>query len=353
VASSRKRSREIEVSQPPRRGQAGEPGQAGLAAGHGRPRRVVPLAITGCLGGELGQQHPGRRMDLQAVGPQPVPELQLHTHQTRWHRIVVAAEGHRGVGAHRRHNLDLGRVRNRWQGQQSLCLRQLGHRRPGRPSAIPRRVDQLPRRPQPVVGDGGAEVVEAHLSGRRVGSGHGPLPSPAREAHRAFHHPLPVPAPRGTWRHDRAIVPGHLGEAGLHIAGSGHDHGRQPVRSPHPGSAPQTAQHRIHRLDQVGLVQVLRQHAPPPLSPRTKACPAGCWPSRPTGPAGGTSPTGSPRPADGRSRCTPAPSPRRTPHCAVAAPPAAAAGQSSGSCPGTPVGPPRRTGRCPRCGRCR
>jgi hypothetical protein len=103
----------------------------------------------------------------------------------------------------------------------------------------------------------------------------------------------------------------------------------------------------------VGLVQVLRQHAPPPLSPRTKACPAGCWPSRPTGPAGGTSPTGSPRPADGRSRCTPAPSPRRTPHCAVAAPPAAAAGQSSGSCPGTPVGPPRRTGRCPRCGRCR
>jgi hypothetical protein len=49
-------------------------------------------------------------------------------------------------------------------------------------------------------------------------------------------------------------------EARLHITAAGHDHRGQPVSAPDTGGATQTAHHRVHRLDEVRLVERLGQH---------------------------------------------------------------------------------------------
>jgi hypothetical protein len=49
-------------------------------------------------------------------------------------------------------------------------------------------------------------------------------------------------------------------ERGLHVAASGHDHRGQPVSAPDPRGAAMAAQHRIHPLDQMRLIQRLGQH---------------------------------------------------------------------------------------------
>jgi len=76
--------------------------------------------------------------------------------------------------------------------------------------------------------------------------------------------PLRLPRPRRARLDGHAVVLGDRGEAGLHLAGAGHGHRGQPVGPPHPGGAPEAAQHPVHRLDQMRLLHRLRKH------PRTR-----------------------------------------------------------------------------------
>ncbi len=159
--------------------------------------------------------------------------------------------------------------------------------------------------------------------------------------------PLRFPRPGRARGDDGPVVLGHRGEAGLHIGGAGHDHRGQAVGAPLPGGAAQAPHHRVHGLDEMGLVHRLGQH-PAGASPSATACRGVHRRSRPTGPsAARTSPTGSPRRRGGRSRWSPGPSPPSTPRSAGAARPAGSGGRSSHRTRDTRGRPPRRTGPRP------
>ena len=208
------------------------------------------------------QQRSGGAEDLHGGGAETVAQAELYAAHARVDRVAVPAKRHAGPVIDGPGHLDRGRERCRRQRHQHFRVGQLTHRRPGRPHPLDQGagLGVTARRAQTGVAGGGPEPVQTHLGVLGRGGRHGPPPPAAHELHPALHRPLAVPPPRRTGRHDRPVMLGHRGEAGLHVGGAGHDHRGQAVGAPHPGRSAQPAQHPVHGLDQMRLVHGLGQH---------------------------------------------------------------------------------------------
>ena len=64
--------------------------------------------------------------------------------------------------------------------------------------------------------------------------------------------------------YDCPVVLGHRGETWLDISGTRHDDSGEAIGAPAPGSSPVTAQHPVHRFDEVRLVKAFGQYAAHP-----------------------------------------------------------------------------------------
>jgi len=231
-----------------------------LGGAHHRPRPGRGQAVC-------DEHEPGGGHDVELPRSEPVAQRYLHARHSRRRRVAVPPERHRRPlvdGALRFHDC---RVRHRRQRHKHLGVGPLADGRPHRPLAgrqcVGLRVTA--RGAQPGVTRGGPEVVQAHLGLLGLGRRHGPPPPAAHELHSALHRSLAVAPPGRARGDDGAIVLGHRSERRLDIGRARHDHRGQPVGAPHPGCSPQTAQHPVDGLDEMGLVHRLAQHlAGPP-----------------------------------------------------------------------------------------
>ena len=176
---------------------AEQPGRLGAGRRSGRP---VGLAVAGAAGGERRQHDPlelgamlrgahhraravrgepvasqhgaSRRADLQRAGAETAAALHLGPGQPGRHRVAVAAEGDRGVGAdrpgHARPSPDTARP------AAPAAAR--------RPPARRRRAGAVTGAPRPGVSWPGAEPVQGGLRLGRGGRGHGPPPPAAHDS---------------------------------------------------------------------------------------------------------------------------------------------------------------------------
>ena len=254
-------------------------------------------------------------------------------------RDRVAVPSERDGRVRRDHPSDLDRRRERGSGQSEERL--------GVAQRADGRADTGGGAALAGVARSGQEAVQRQLRLLRCGRGHGPPPPSTREPHRGFDRALAVPAPWRARLHDRAVVLRHRRERWLHVDGS-------RARSPSPagrcatrgrcrpgGASPRPSP----RSGAPGRATRPARHA---SATSAAACPTARRRSRPTVlDAARTSPTGSPRPAGGRSRSCRGPSPRGTPRNAAAARAGGPDARTSGSCARSRARRPRRTTTSP------
>ena len=250
-----------------------------------------------------GRSAPGR--DESIVGELNRWRTVTSAGESRRHRVTVAPEGHAGVVR------PTGPARW-WPGRALPAERAAARASASSPprrrvqrrvvaSSCPPPVDLSVRGRSSVVA---AEEVEGAWASSWSGCGHGAPPTPAGEAHGGFDCTLAVAAPRRTGLDDRPSA-WPLERRRLDVA--------LPARSPWPGGrsatpgrAAQAPQHLVHGPDEMGLVHLLGQHAADLARMRQRAQQhVGRRTPRSVGAR--TSPTGSPRPVDGRSRWCPGP----------------------------------------------